>query len=154
MIDVIVNIMIQLLSILAVATTEIKQGRSSESIDTIKFLCLPLLEKLVKKLLGKKDVEDALKKLDILTMEEVRIAMMETLKVSNRVEGEVGRVDNQVHGVDNQVHEVDNQVHEVDNNVVVFIDSGQCVSLIIYVFLKVDMARCERSYTAFDEHCR
>ena len=146
-IDVIVNIMIQLLSILAVATTEIKQGRSSESIDTIKFLCLPLLEKLVKKLLGKKDVEDALKKLDTLTMEEVRMAMMETLKVSNRVEGEVGRVDNQVHGVDNQAI-------EVDNNVVVFIDSGQCVSLIIYVFLKVDMARCERSYTAFDEHCR
>ena len=92
----------------------------------------------MKKLLRKKDVEDALKKLDTLTTEGM--AITETLKVTNRVEGEAGRVDD--------------KVEKVDNKVVALIDGGQCVSLIIYVFLKVDMARCRRSYTAFDERFR
>ena len=38
MTDVIVKIMIEVLSILAIATKEIKQGRSSESIDIHKLL--------------------------------------------------------------------------------------------------------------------
>jgi hypothetical protein len=38
MTDVIVKIMIQVLSILAIATKEIKQGRSSESLDIHKLL--------------------------------------------------------------------------------------------------------------------
>ncbi|KAH9979208.1 hypothetical protein BJV77DRAFT_1154339, partial [Russula vinacea] len=54
--DVIVKIIIEVLSILAIATKEIKQGRS---------------KKFLKKLLGKNNLEDALKKLDTLTMEEL-----------------------------------------------------------------------------------
>jgi len=38
MTDVIVKIMIEVLSILAIATKQIKQGRSSESIDVHEFL--------------------------------------------------------------------------------------------------------------------
>jgi hypothetical protein len=38
MADVVVKIMIEVLSILAIATKEIKQGRSSESIDIHKLL--------------------------------------------------------------------------------------------------------------------
>jgi hypothetical protein len=43
----------------------------------------------VKKLLGKNDIEDALKKLDTLTVEEARMATAETLKVTNRVDDKV-----------------------------------------------------------------
>ena len=43
----------------------------------------------MKKLLGKNDVEDALKRLDTLTMEEARMAIVETLKVTNRVDNKV-----------------------------------------------------------------
>ena len=43
----------------------------------------------MKKLLGKNDVEDALKRLDTLTMEEARMAIAETLKVTNRVDNKV-----------------------------------------------------------------
>ena len=50
----------------------------------------------MKKLLGKNDVEDALKRLDTLTMEEARMAIAETLKVTNRVDDRVYRVDNKV----------------------------------------------------------
>jgi hypothetical protein len=50
----------------------------------------------VKKLLGKNDIEDALKRLDTLTMEEARMAIAETLKVTNRVDNKVDRVDDKV----------------------------------------------------------
>ena len=46
-------------------------------------------EKFVKKLLGRNDVEDALKRLDILTMEEVRMAIAETLNVTHSVDDSV-----------------------------------------------------------------
>ena len=39
----------------------------------------------MKKLLGKNDIDDTLRKLDALTMEEARMAVAETLKV-NRVD--------------------------------------------------------------------
>jgi hypothetical protein len=95
MTDVIVKIMIEVLSILAIATKEIKQGRSSESIDIHKLLFTYLFRKILKKLLGKNDIEDALKKLDTLTMEEARMAIAETLKVTNRVDDKVDKVDDQ-----------------------------------------------------------
>ena len=50
----------------------------------------------MKKLLGKNDIEDALKRLDTLTIEEVRMAIAETLKVTNRVDSTVNRVDDNV----------------------------------------------------------
>ncbi|KAF8489191.1 hypothetical protein F5888DRAFT_1638733 [Russula emetica] len=71
MTDVIVKIMIEILSILAIATKEIKQGRS---------------KKFVKKLLGRNDIEDALKRLDTLTMEEARMAIAETLNVTHKMD--------------------------------------------------------------------
>ena len=45
MTDVIVNIMIEVLSILAIATNKIKQGRLSESIDTINLSRLTFFRK-------------------------------------------------------------------------------------------------------------
>ena len=50
----------------------------------------------MKKLFGKNDVEDALKKLGTLTTEEARMATAETLKVTNRVDDKVDRVDDKV----------------------------------------------------------
>jgi hypothetical protein len=44
MTDVIVKIIIEVLSILAVATKQIKQGRSSESIDVRKWLFTQLFQ--------------------------------------------------------------------------------------------------------------
>ncbi|KAI0269095.1 hypothetical protein BGY98DRAFT_307654 [Russula aff. rugulosa BPL654] len=55
MIDIIVRIMVEVISILGMATKEMNQGR---------------MKKYVKKLIGKTDIEDALKRLDKLTNEE------------------------------------------------------------------------------------
>jgi hypothetical protein len=50
----------------------------------------------VKKLLGRNDIEDALKRLDTLIMEETRMAIAETLKVASRADEKVNRVDDKV----------------------------------------------------------
>ncbi|KAI0262276.1 hypothetical protein BGY98DRAFT_1182286, partial [Russula aff. rugulosa BPL654] len=74
MIDIIVRIMVEVLSILAAATKEIKQGR---------------MKKYLKKLIGKTDIEDALKKLDKLTNEEVRMVTAQVLEATHTVEHKV-----------------------------------------------------------------
>ena len=119
MTDVIVKIMIQVLSILAISTKQIKQGRSSELFDIHKlvFAYLFFIEKYLKKLLGKNDIEDVLKKLDTLTTEEARMATAETLKVTNRVDIKVDNVDNKVEKVDDKVDKVDDKVNKVDDTV-------------------------------------
>jgi Na+/phosphate symporter len=78
----------------------------------------------LKKLLGKNDIEDALKKLDTLTLEEARMAIAETLKVTNRVDDKVDKMDNKVDKVDDTVHMVDDTVNRVDDKVTVLINGG------------------------------
>lgn len=43
----------------------------------------------MRRLLGKSDIDDALKRLDTLTQEEARMATAEVLKVAHRVEDKV-----------------------------------------------------------------
>ena len=43
----------------------------------------------MRKLLGRNDIEDALKRLDTLTMEEARMAIAETLNVTHKVDDKV-----------------------------------------------------------------
>jgi hypothetical protein len=71
MTDIIVKIMVEVLSVLALATKEIKQGRFSKCAITYT---LPKAHcgvgKFAKKLLGKSEIEAVLQKLDRLTQEE------------------------------------------------------------------------------------
>ncbi|KAI0266617.1 hypothetical protein BGY98DRAFT_1181136 [Russula aff. rugulosa BPL654] len=76
MIDIIVKIMAEVLSILGMATKEMKQGR---------------MKKYLKKLIGKTDIEDALKRLDKLTNEEVRMVTAQVLRATHD-EGKETRV--------------------------------------------------------------
>jgi len=71
----------------------------------------------LKKLLGKKDIEDALKRLDTLTTEEARMAIAETLNVTHRVDDKVDKVDDKVDKVDDKVDKVDDTVNRVDDTV-------------------------------------
>jgi hypothetical protein len=50
----------------------------------------------VRKLLGRNDIEDALKRLDTLTMEEARMAIAETLNVTHKVDDKVDKIDDKV----------------------------------------------------------
>ena len=100
-------------------------------------------EKYLKKLIGKNDIEDALKRLDRLTQEEARMAAAQHLKVTNTIDIRVGRiaenvidindrvtgiddkvtgVDTHLAGVDNRVKDVDDKVKAVDDKLVAVID--------------------------------
>jgi len=95
MTDTMLKIMVEVLSILAIATTEIKQRRRSELImDNYLLLTDIPGEKYLKKLLRRSDVEDALKRLDYLTREEAQMATAEALKVTRSVDNKVNEVIN------------------------------------------------------------
>jgi hypothetical protein len=78
----------------------------------------------LKKLLGKTEIEDALKRLDKLTNEEARMATAENLKATQIVGQDVREaidkvvaVDSRVAGVDDRVAGVGDRVVSVDNSV-------------------------------------
>ena len=73
--------------------------------------------KYLKKLIGSTDLEDALKRLENLTNEEVRMATAQVLKVTHTVDDRVRLVDKKVLDVDNKVAGVDNRVAGVDDRV-------------------------------------
>ncbi|KAH9073597.1 hypothetical protein EDB83DRAFT_84335 [Lactarius deliciosus] len=79
MTDMIIKIMIEVLNIFAIATKEMKQSRA---------------KKYLKKLIGKKEMEDALRRLDKLTQEEVRMAAAEILRLTHIVDDKVTTVVN------------------------------------------------------------
>ncbi|KAH8987437.1 hypothetical protein EDB92DRAFT_1817905 [Lactarius akahatsu] len=66
MTDVVVKIMVEILSVLALATKNIKQGR---------FITF------AKRLLGESEIEAVLRRLDRLTQEEARVTVAQTLEV-------------------------------------------------------------------------
>ena len=69
------------------------------------------------KLIGKKDVEGALKKLDRLTQEEARMAAAQLLKVANTIDNRVEGIADNVLVVDNRLVGVDERINDVDEHV-------------------------------------
>ena len=89
------------------------------------------LEKYAKRLIGRTDIEDALKRLDKLTQEEAWMGIAQNLKATHTVgesvrevvdrvvvmDNRVAGVDDRVAGVDDRVAGVDDRVRVVDNRV-------------------------------------
>ena len=104
--------------------------------------------KYLKKLAGRTDIEDALKRLDKLTQEEARMATAQILKVTHTVDDRVRgvtdkvvRVDNRVAGIDDRVASVDDRVKAVDDKVAEVIDGAQYIfnqSLIKFNSMRLD----------------
>ncbi len=118
MTDVIVKIMVEVLSIFAIATKEIKQGRASTlfpSYTLISFFIGFYSEKYLKRLVGRRDIEDALQRLDKLTQEEARMATAEVLRLTQNVGDKVKGIGDQVKGVDGRVQGVDHKMRAVDD---------------------------------------
>jgi methyl-accepting chemotaxis protein len=102
----------------------------------------------MKKLVGRTDLEDALKRLDKLTHEEARMAAAQVLKATHsveervrgvadtllgvddrvtRVEDGVTGVDDRVAGVDERVNDIDDRLASVGNKVATVDDRVACV---------------------------
>ncbi|SRR6266851_76133 len=84
MTEVVIKIMVELISVLALATKQINQGRFSKSLLTDKHSSihdLNIAEKYGKRLLGENEIESVLQRLDRLTGEESKMATAQTLDV-------------------------------------------------------------------------
>ena len=66
------------------------------------------LERFGKRLIGRSDMEDALKRLDKLTQEEARMATAEVLRATHIIDERVRAIDDRVAGVGDKVAEVIN----------------------------------------------
>ncbi|KAI9435407.1 hypothetical protein H4582DRAFT_646718 [Lactarius indigo] len=102
MTDIIVKIMVEVLVILGIVTKEVGQGRTKA---------------YLKKLVGRKDVEDALQRLDALTQEEARMAAAEVLTITRSIDDKVKDVDDKVRDVGERVKDVGDKVMNVDDKV-------------------------------------
>ena len=87
--------MAELLSVLALATKQVKQGRFSKWMSTLYAGAQHRAEKFAMKLLGEKEIENILHRLDRLTQEEGRMTMVQTLEV---VYGLVNNVEVTING--------------------------------------------------------
>jgi hypothetical protein len=72
----------------------------------------------VKILIGRTEMEDALKRLDKLTQEEARMAAAQNLKMTHIVDERMKGVANTVKAIDDKVACVDERVTVVDDRVV------------------------------------
>jgi hypothetical protein len=102
MTEVIVKIMLELLSVLALASKQIKQGRFSKcAITSILSMTQCAIEKFTKKLLGESEIETVLQRLDRLTQDEARMTVVQTLGV---VHGLVANVKTVIEGSTPYLH--------------------------------------------------
>jgi hypothetical protein len=85
----------------------------------LKYIAFDLLytEKYVKKLIGRTDIEDALKRLDNLTHEEALMATAQVLKLTHSVDDKVTSVDDKITRIDDKVVNIGDKVTGVDDQV-------------------------------------
>ena len=81
-IDIVVKIFLELLLVLSLATKQVTHGRLSKRFVIHKRpVAQYVTEKFTKKLLGEREVETVLQRLDRLTQDEARITVAQTLSV-------------------------------------------------------------------------
>jgi len=96
------KIMAQLLCILALSTKVMADSWMSELHASLRpFFADYGAEEILKKLVGRKDVEDALQKLDTLTNEETSMTLARNLKVTHDVDRSVAEIKVLTEGIGN-----------------------------------------------------
>lgn len=113
--DIIVKIMVEVLSIFGILTKEIEQGRMSTSFHVDLSATTDLhAEKYLKELAGRKDIEDALARLDKLTREEAQMAAAEIMKTGHDILDGVKDVDEKVEDVHKKTDYVSTKLEALD----------------------------------------
>lgn len=110
--EILVKVMVEVLSILAIATKEINQSSTSALISGSWpfFFTHRSLGALLKKLVGRTDIEDALRRLEKLTQEEASMATAESLKATHDIHNKVENVGSKVKDVDNRVRDIGDKI--------------------------------------------
>ncbi|KAH9069495.1 hypothetical protein EDB83DRAFT_2188767, partial [Lactarius deliciosus] len=110
MTDKMVEITVEILGILGTATKEMGQSQA---------------KRFLKKVAGRTDLEDGVKKLDKLTSEEVVMASAQILKVTHTVGNKVTAVGDGVKGVKSEVQLVGANVKVIDDKVQTIAEGGR-----------------------------
>ena len=93
MTGIITDIMVEVLNIFGIATKELRRGTASEfHIGYLWAFTEGRVEKILRKLAGKADLESALKNLDRLTQEEARMAIAEVRMLTHIVRDGIDEV--------------------------------------------------------------
>jgi len=89
--DMIVKIMVELLSVLALASNQVKEGRLSKCVVTYTLVAMAKFaaEKFAKKLIGDSEIETVLQRLDRLTQDEARMTIVQTFGVVHGLVGDI-----------------------------------------------------------------
>jgi hypothetical protein len=120
MTELLAKIMAQVLSILALSTKEMQEKQISALASFGIIYSLRLIgheiERSLKRLLGRKDIEDALQRLNVLTGEELRMAVAKILEVAHRVDRNVAVVAKETRGVGNRITRVEAATRNVNRN--------------------------------------
>ena len=133
MMDKMVQITVEILDILAIATKEMKQNRASEFDFRFRsHEAEHLSEKFVKRVVGRTDLEDGMKRLDKLTNEEVLMAIAQLQEVTHDIDNNVTEVNEGVRRVDENVKDgvqvVNNNIKAVDNKLQTMADGRKRLS--------------------------
>ncbi|KAH9041033.1 hypothetical protein EDB85DRAFT_2140200 [Lactarius pseudohatsudake] len=107
------EIAVEALDILSTATKEMEQSRAKT---------------FVQKVAGRTDLEDAPRKLEKLTNEEVAMASVQLVKVTHSIDNKVTGIDDGVRGVDVKVQVVNDNVKAVGDKVQRIADDGKATA--------------------------
>ena len=162
MTNAIVKVMVEVLCILAIATKEINQRRASEFTirDRSVLPSYCSLETFLKKLVGRKDMDDALERLENVVVEEARMAAVEALMaihgVGANVQNSLKAVEDRMRGMEGMLQGVGDRPQGVDdrvrNNRVKAINSAQPVPLVITALIVYTIRCREYSTTSTKQH--
>jgi uncharacterized protein YerC len=110
------KIMAQVLSILAISAKAMNEGRISETIPlTYIFLADDELERFLKGLMRRTDIEEALLRLDMLTREETLMAAARTLEVTHHIHENVTTVKELAQDVHNSTKVIEEVTRGIDH---------------------------------------
>ena len=130
------KIMAQVLSVLALSTKEMKQRSISGPIHLIfSFVADYETEKLMKRIAGRTDVEDAVQRLDVLTKEENLMTAARNSEVTHRVDVNVNETKELTRDVRDNVITIDENVkvtrHGARKSFEIFINfTDPCLSVV------------------------
>jgi hypothetical protein len=112
------KIMAQLLRILALSTKAMTDKRISEFIRSLWFSLADCgSEQIMKKLLGRKEVEEAVSQLDMLTKEESLMVVVRNLEITEHVDGNVTATKVLAEDIDGNVKATKVLTEDIDGNV-------------------------------------
>ena len=118
------KIMAQVLSVLALSTKEMKEMGISGSICLVfRFMADYEIERFMKRVVGRTDVEDALRRLDVLTKEENLMTVARNLEVTHRVDVNVVATQEAVHDIGTDVKDTKGLTRDVRDHVITIDDN-------------------------------